>query len=314
MQRRAFLTTAATSTILAGVGMPSISRAASKGTLKVGYQKGSTALVLLKSRGWLESKLAPLGYDVSWALFPSGPPMLEALNANAVNLAFTGETPPVFAQAAGTPVVYIANSTRHPHGEAILVPAASTITTVAGLKGKKVAVAKGSSANYLLVSAIAQAGLSFSDITVVYLQPPDARAAFQSGDVDAWAIWDPFYAAAEQAGAKKVVDASGIVPNHDFYLSRRDFASANRDVLNTVIGQIQQIETWIPNNRAAAATELSPSIGLPQPLLLHSFERATYGVAKITPAVMQDQQKVADTFFKLGLLPAPVTVASAAWS
>ena len=309
MQRRTLLTS-----VLASAAMPLVTRAASKGTLKIGYQRSSTALVLLKSRGWLEGKLAPLGYDVSWALFPSGPPMLEALNAGAVNLAFTGETPPVFAQAAGTPVVYIANSVPHPHGEAILVPAASKIADVGGLKGKKVAVAKGSSANYLLVSAIEKAGLSFSDITPVYLQPPDARAAFQSGDVDAWAIWDPFYAAAEQGGAKKLVDAAGIVPNHDFYLSRHDFAGANRDALTTVISQIQAIETWLPNNRAAAATELAPSIGLPQPLLLHSFQRASYGVAKISAAVLQDQQKVADTFYKLGLIPAPVHVAAAAWS
>ena len=297
MQRRTLLTS-----VLASAAAPLLARAASKGTLKIGYQRSSTALVLLKSRGWLEGKLAPLGYDVSWALFPSGPPMLEALNAGAVNLAFT------------TPVVYIANSVPHPHGEAILVPNASKIADVSGLKGKKVAVAKGSSANYLLVSAVEKSGLSFSDITPVYLQPPDARAAFQSGDVDAWAIWDPFYAAAEQAGAKKLVDAAGIVPNHDFYLSRHDFASANRDALNTVIGQIEAIETWLPNNRAAAATELAPSIGLPQPLLLHSFERSTYGVSKISAAVMQDQQKVADTFYKLGLIPAPVQVAAAAWS
>ncbi len=310
MKRRLLLT----ASLAAGAFAPYIARAATKGTLKIGYQRSSTALVLLKSRGWLETKLAPIGYDVTWALFPSGPPMLEALNAGAVNLAFTGETPPIFAQAAGTPVVYVANSVPHPHGEAILVPAASNISTVAALKGKKVAVAKGSSANYLLVSAVEKAGLSFSDITSVYLQPPDARAAFQSGDVDAWAIWDPFYAAAEQAGAKKITDATGIVPNHDFYLSRRDFATANHNALDTVISQIEAIETWLPNNRAAAATELAPSIGLPQPLLLHSFERSSYGVAKISAAVLQDQQKVADTFYKLGLIPSPVTVATAAWS
>ncbi len=310
MKRRAVIATA----MLAGALAPLRLSAATKGTLKIGYQRSSTALVLLKSRGWLESKLAPLGYDVTWALFPSGPPMLEALNANAVNLAFTGETPPVFAQAAGVPVVYIANSVPHPHSEAILVPASSTITTVAGLKGKKVAVAKGSSANYLLVSAVEKAGLSFSDITPVYLQPSDARAAFQGGNVDAWAIWDPFYAAAEQAGAKKIIDASGVVPNHDFYLSRRDFAEANGAALNATIAQIQAMETWLPNNRAAAATEIAPSIGLPQPLLLSSFERQTYGVSKITPVVLRDQQKVADIFYKLGLIPSPVTVATASWS
>jgi sulfonate transport system substrate-binding protein len=288
--------------------------AAAAGTLKVGYQKSSTALVLLKSRGWIEGKLAPLGYDVTWAEFPSGPPMLEALAAGAVNLAFTGETPPIFSQASGTPVVYVANSVPHPHQEAVLVPASSTITSVAGLKGKQVAVAKGSSSHYLLVAAVAKAGLAFSDIKPVYLAPSDARAAFQSGNVDAWAIWDPFFAAAQAAGAKILTDAAGLVPNHDFYLSRRDFATANAPALEAVITEVAAIESWIPNNRAAAATEIAATVGLPQPILLASFNRATYGVQKITPSVLADEQKVADTFYKLGLIPSPVNVAAASWS
>lgn len=299
---------------LASLAAPAIGRAAAKGTLKIGYQKSSTSLVLLKTRGWFETKLAPLGFNVSWAEFPSGPPIMEALNASAVNLGFTGETPPIFAQAAGTPLVYIANSVPHPHAEAILVPAGSSITSVAGLKGKQVAVAKGSSSHYLLVTAVQKAGLAFSDIKPVYLAPPDARAAFQSGDVAAWAIWDPFYEAAQQAGAKVLVEAAGLVPNHDFYLARKDFATANPEVLNAAITEIQAIETWVPNNRAAAATEMAPSVGLAQPLLLASFNRQTYGVSKISPAVLQDQQKIADTFYKLGLIPSPVDVSTAAWS
>jgi sulfonate transport system substrate-binding protein len=314
MKRRSLLHTAAIAAPVTLLARPFIARAASAGTLKVGYQKASAALVLLKSRGWLEKQLTPLGFDVSWAEFPSGPPMLEALNTNAVNLAFTGETPPIFAQAAGTPVVYVANSKPHPYSEAILVPAKSGITSVAELKGKKVAVVKGSSANYLLVAAVLKAGLAFTDITPVYLAPSDARAAFQSGDVDAWAIWDPFFASAEAAGAKPIAYAKDIVPNHDFYLSRRDFASANPAVLNATVAAVQQIETWLPDNLPSAAAELSPSIGVPVPVLLTAMKRETYGVSKLTPAVLADQQKVADTFFKLHLIPVPVTVANAAWS
>jgi sulfonate transport system substrate-binding protein len=310
MNRRHLLATGA----LAAPFILSGHRAAAAGVLKVGYQKSSTALVLLKHRGWIEQKLAPLGYTVTWAEFPSGPPMLEALAAGAVNLAFTGETPPIFSQASGTPIVYIANSVPHPHQEAVLVPASSSITSVAGLKGKQVAVAKGSSSHYLLVAAVRKAGLEFTDIEPVYLAPSDARAAFQSGNVAAWAIWDPFFAAAQAAGAKVLTDAAGLVPNHDFYLSRRDFANANAPALDAVITQIQAIETWIPQNRSAAATEISATIGLPASVLLTSFNRATYGVNKITPAVLADEQKVADTFYKLGLIPSPVNVSEASWS
>lgn len=314
MNRRFLLQIAALAPAMS-LAKPYLARAASAGTLKIGYQKSATSLVLLKHRGWLEQKLAPLGYDVTWAEFPSGPPMLEALSANAVNFAFTGETPPIFSQASGTPVVYAAASVKHPHEEAIFVKAGSPVTSVAGLKGKQVAVAKGSSAHYLLVAAVQKAGLAFTDITPVYLAPSDARAAFQSGAVDAWSIWDPFYAAAEAAGPLRVLtDASGVVPNRSYYLSRRDFAASAGPALHEAIAQVAAIDSWIPANKAEVATEISPVVGLPAPVLLKSFDRATYGVGKVTPEILAAQQKVADTFYNLHLIPVPVTVADAAWS
>jgi sulfonate transport system substrate-binding protein len=315
MRRRSLLHSAALAAPAAVLARPFVARAAGAGTLKVGYQKSSTSLVLLKSRGWLESKLKPLGYDVSWAEFPSGPPMLEALSANAVNLAFTGETPPIFAQAAGTPVVYVGNTPGQPHSEAILAPKASPLAQVADLKGKKVAVAKGSNAHYLLVAAVLKAGLEFSDITPVYLAPSDARAAFVSGDVDAWSIWDPFFAAAEAGGQVKVLaDATDTVPNHIFYLSRRDFASQHADALNATIASVKDIEAWLPSHLPDAAREISPSLGLPAPVLLTAFERQKYGLVKVSPAVLADQQKIADTFYRLNLIPSAITVSDAAWS
>jgi sulfonate transport system substrate-binding protein len=313
MKRRLILRAGAIAAPLALASRP-FATAATNGVLKVGYQKSSTSLVLLKGRGWLEKQLAPLGYDVTWAEFPSGPPMLEALGAGAVNLGFTGETPPIFSQASGTPVVYVGNSPGQPHSEAILVPAASTITTVAGLKGKKVAVAKGSNAHYLLVASVLKAGLQFSDITPVYLQPADARAAFQSNDVDAWAIWDPFFASAQAHGAKVIGDAAGVVPNHNFYLSRRDFATTHADALNAAIASIKKIEAWLPANLPAAAAEVSPIIGLPTPIVLTALGRQKYDLQKVTPAVLADQQKIADLFYKLNLIPSPINVSQAAWS
>jgi sulfonate transport system substrate-binding protein len=314
MKRRTILRAGALAAPAAFAARPFAASAAANGTLKVGYQKSSTSLVLLKGRGWLEKQLAPLGYDVSWAEFPSGPPLLEALGASAVNFGFTGETPPIFSQASGTPVIYVGNSPGQPHSEAILVPAASSITSVAGLKGKKVAVAKGSNAHYLLVASVLKAGLQFSDITPVYLQPADARAAFQSNDVDAWAIWDPFFAAAQANGAKIIGDADGVVPNHNFYLSRRDFATAHADALNAAIASIKQIEAWLPANLPAAAAEVSPIIGLPVPVVLTTLSRQKYDLQKLTPAVLADQQKIADLFYKLHLIPTPLNVSDAAWS
>jgi sulfonate transport system substrate-binding protein len=313
MRRRTLLSAAS----LAAPGLLLAGRhayGASKGILKIGYQKASVTLVLARTKGTFEAKLNPLGYDVSWAEFTSGPPMMEALNAGAVNFAFTGEPPVIFAQAAGTPIVYVAATNPSPQALAILKPGKSTLQSVTDLAGKQVAVAKGSSAHYLLVSALAHANVPYESVTKVFLQPADARAAFSSGDVDAWSIWDPFYAGAEAAGAKVLTNGTGLMPNRAFYSSTKDFAASSPDALNAAIDVINAQEAWENQHIAETATDISPSIGLPTPVLNTWFKRQKYGVNKITPAILADQQKIADTFFKLGLIPSRIDVTQAAWT
>src|ERR1700756_2159172 len=182
--------------------------------VRIGYQKYGK-LVLRKSRGTLEEKLKPLGYTVTWTEFPSGPPLLEALNVGSIDFGIAGETPPIFAQAAGAPLVYLAYDPPAPQGEAILVAKDSPLKSVAELRGKKVALNKGSNVHYLLVRALENAGLKYTDIQPVYLAPADALAAFSRGSGDAWAIWDPYEAAAEAStGARVLADGTGIVPNY----------------------------------------------------------------------------------------------------
>ena len=179
--------------------------------VSIGFQKYGK-LVLLESKGTLEGKLKAAGYQVVWTEFPSGPPLLEALNVGAIDFGNTGEAPPIFAQAAGAPIQYVAYEPPAPKGEAILVPKDSKIASVADLKGRKVALNKGSNVHYLLVKALEKAGVKYSEIEPVFLAPADARAAFERGAVDAWVIWDPFQAAAEAAtGARTLADGTGIV-------------------------------------------------------------------------------------------------------
>jgi sulfonate transport system substrate-binding protein len=182
-------------------------------TLRIGYQRYGT-LILLKERGSLEQRLAPLGWTVQWKLFVAGPQLLEALNAGALDFGITGETPPIFAQAAGAPIAYVGVEPSAPQGEAILVPSGSRLQSVAELTGKRVALNKGSNVHYLLVRALEAAGLHWSDIRPVSLSPADAPAAFQAGDVDAWVIWDPYMSAAEtNLGARVLRDGAGLAPN-----------------------------------------------------------------------------------------------------
>jgi len=301
---------AAAAAILATVAVGG-AEAADK-TIRVGYQKYGTFL-LLKARGLLEKNLAPLGFTVAWTEFPGGPQLLEALNVGALDFGITGEAPPIFAQAAGAPLVYVANEPPAPRSEAILVPKGSPIQSVAELKGKSVALNKGSNVHYLLVKALEKAGLQYSDVKTVFLAPADARAAFEHGSVDAWAIWDPFQAAAEiSLEARTLTNGEGgVAANRQFYLGERKFVSANPAVVDAVLASIKEIDVWAKDNIDQAATELSPAVGIPAPILKLALSRQSWGVRPIGSDVAADQQKIADAFHALGLLPKPIKIGDA---
>ncbi len=283
--------------------------AAADKVVRIGYQKYGT-LVLLKGKGLLEQKLEKIGYTVSWTEFPAGPQLLEALNVGAVDFGSTGETPPIFAQAAGAPLVYIAHEPPAPRGEAILVPKDSPIQKVADLKGRTIVLNKGSNVHYLLVKALEEAGLQYSDIKTSFLPPADARAAFEQGAVDAWVIWDPFQAAAEVAiEARELRNGEGIVPNHQFYLGAKPFVDGHPQAVDAVIEALAEIDEWAKANTAAVAAELAPSVGIPEDVLKIALERQSYGVKAIDDKVAAQQQAIADTFFDLGLIPNKISIA-----
>lgn len=283
-------------------------------TLRIGYQKYGT-LVLLKAKGTLEKRLAEQGVEVKWTEFPGGPQLLEGLNVGSVDFGVTGETPPVFAQAAGADLLYVAHEPPAPTGEAILVPKDSPIKSVAELKGKKVVLNKGSNVHYLLVRALEDAGLKYSDITPVYLPPADARAAFERGSVDAWVIWDPFQSATEkQLQARTLRDGSGLVDNHQFYLATRTYAEKNPQVIGTLVEEIRGVGEWVKGNLDEATSQVAPLIGLSPEITRQAVERQGYGAQFITPDVVEAQQKIADTFTELKLIPKQLTIKDVIWN
>lgn len=297
-------------TLAMAVVFPTASYAQDK-VVRIGFQKYGK-LVLLKSKGTLEGKLKPLGYKVIWTEFPAGPQLLEALNVGAIDFGNTGEAPPIFAQAAGAPLVYVAHEPPAPAGEAILVAKDSPIKSVADLKGKKVALNKGSNVHYLVVKALEKAGIKYADIEPVFLAPADARAAFERGSVQAWAIWDPFQAAAEAAtGARTLADGQGIVANHQFYFGRRDFVDGNGKALDALLAELSEVDAWAKSDIRAVAEQLSPSVGIPVPVLEVALKRQSYGIKLIDATVIAEQQRIADTFFELGLLPKKITISDA---
>lgn len=280
--------------------------------LRIGYQKYGT-LVILKARGSLEKRLAEKGIAVKWTEFPFGPPLLEAINVGSIDVGTVGESPPIFAQAAGADLVYVGNEPPAPEAEAIVVPRDSPIRSVAELKGKRVVVAKGSNANYLLVKLLEKHGLKFSDVEVVYLTPSDARSAFESNRVAAWAIWDPYLAASQhQLGARVIADGKGAVANHQFYLSSRNYAERHPQIVDILIDEIRKVDEWSRQNPAEVVRQLAPQIGLEAAIVEVAVQRMGYGVKPVTPEIIAQQQKIADTFFELKLVPKLIRVADAA--
>jgi sulfonate transport system substrate-binding protein len=280
--------------------------------LRIGFQKSASLFVLQKAQGTLEKRLAPQGVAVKWVEFPAGPQLLEGLNVGSIDVGFVGEAPPIFAQAAGARFVYVGNDPASPTTEAVVVPKGSPLKTVADLKGKRIALNKGSNVHYLLVKLLEKNKLKYSDVTPVFLPPADARAAFEKGAVDAWVIWDPFLAAAEhQIDARQLADGTGLVNSYSFYLAQTDYAQANPHVIHELFANTQDAAKFVQADIPRAAVLVAPLQGLDVAVVETSLKRYRYGVAPLTPAVAAEQQKVADTFFELKLIPKAVRIADA---
>ena len=280
-------------------------------TLNIGFQKYGI-LPIVKERGVLEHALKAHNVQVKWVEFPAGPQLLEGLNVGSVVFGEAGEAPPIFAQAANANLVYIANQPAAPKAEALIVPKDSTVQSIQDLKGKRIALNKGSNVHYLLLKVLAANNLKLSDIQAVYLPPSDARAAFERGAVDAWVIWDPFLAAAEQQiSARVIATGENLVSNHQFYLADRKFAEAHPAVLKTVVNELNTTTQWVEQNQQHAAQLLEKPTGLSLDILQSSIGRMGFGVTPISAEVAKQQQYVADAFYQQKLIPNPLNIDAA---
>lgn len=293
------------------LALPGAAVAQEKNVLRIGFQKYGT-LPLLKARGTLDKRLAAQGIEVQWREFPAGPQLLEGLNVGSVDFGTVGEAPPIFAQAANANLVYVANEPPAPAGEAIILPKDSTIKSVAELKGKKIALNKGSNVHYLLVKALEKAGVAYQDVQTIYLPPADARAAFERGSVDAWVIWDPFLAAAEkQIGARVLVDGKGLVSNHQFYLASRPYAEKYPAIVKILIEELAKTDEWSARNLKEVTAILAPQLGLEPAVVELAASRLSYGIKPISETVLVEQQKIADVFSNLKLIPKKIVIKDA---
>lgn len=281
---------------------------------RIGYQKVGL-IVVARQQGVIEKRLAPLGIAVRWVEFQAGPPLLEALNAGGIDFGYTGDAPPIFSQAAGGNLVYVSAAAPTRNGEGIVVKANSSIRTIADLKGRTVAVGRGTSAHNLLVAALEKAGLNFSDIKPAYLLPSDAGSAFANDSVDAWAIWDPYLALVQSRTETRLLTTSG--QTHDvsaYFLANRTFAEKHPGLVSGALAGLSEAASWAREHRDEVAQSLAAVTGVPYPVQKVAADRTEFVVRPLSDEILAGQQTTADRFYRLGLIPRPIKVRDIVWT
>ncbi|MBD2448027.1 aliphatic sulfonate ABC transporter substrate-binding protein [Nostoc sp. FACHB-152] len=260
---------------------------------------------LVKSKKVVEPRFKALGVTVNWVgPFAAGPQLIEALNAGKVDIGNVGETPPIFSQAARPgvipEVVYLTGRTpTNGQNQGIVVKANSSIKKVADLKGKKIAFQVGSNAQYLLAKALKELGLKFSDIQVVALTPSQARDAFIQDKADAWVGGDPLLAEVENTTPIRVLrNAAGINTLNGFYIGRRNFVTQNPQLVRVFLEEAQKVGEAAEKNPSDYAKILVTEQKLAPSVADKVARRRTYKLRRLTPAIIAEQQGVADFYFQ----------------
>jgi len=288
------------------LALTTLTQPAAAEEIRIGYQKSSTLTAILKTNGELEKALAPLGVTISWHEFTSGLPLLEAVNVGSIDFgADVADTVPIFAQAAGARLAYVAEEAASPSAQAILVPSSSPVQSLADLRGKRIAVTKGAGSHFLLLAALSKAGLSFKDIAPAYLTPADGRAAFVGGNVDAWVAWDPFLTSARrQTDGRILADGSnGLASYKRYYVASAAFAARRDDVLNVIFSKLAVTGKWVKANPKDAAALLAGLWGIDAATVEEANSHRSYLVGAVTVSGLSEQQRIADAFVAEGLIP-----------
>ena len=294
---------------LLAAGLPGAALAQPKRELRIGFQKYGT-LTILKGRGTLEPRLREKNVTVKWTEFPAGPVLLEGLNVGSIDFGTVGEAPPIFAQAAGANLVYVGHEPPSPRSEAIVVPKGSALRTLADLRGKKIALNKGSNVHYLLVKALEKAGIPYQDVQAVFLPPADARAAFERNAVDAWAIWDPYAAIGELNDGMRILPVErSLAPGLGFLFGTDTSLAAKRPLLADLSRRLAAARAWGETHREDYAQMLTRQTGVPIAATRLYLSRSVNVPVQITPALIAEEQGIADLFHQAGLLDTAVQAA-----
>jgi len=278
-----------------------------KVVLKVGDQKGGAKSLLTAA-----NLLADAPYKIEWATFTSGPPLLEAASAGAVDVGGVGNTPPIFAAAANAKIAAVSVAKGNVESDAFLVPGDSPLKAVADLKGKKIAVAKGSSAHGQVLLTLREAGLSTKDVNLTFLQPSDAYAAFTQKQVDAWAVWDPYTSQAElEAGARVLATGEGTSNGYTFQVAgTAALADGGKNAaIKDYLIRYAKAQAWADSHREEWAQAWAKETGLKIEVARAAVDRGSDLPGALDDTVVKSEQDLADAFTEDKTLPGKVDFA-----
>jgi sulfonate transport system substrate-binding protein len=273
-------------------------------TLRVGVQKDGVRSILAAS-----GQLSKIPYKVSFSTFAFGPPLVEAAGADKIDVAGVGSTPPIFGAAAGSEFKVIASIEKRSHtDDTLLVPKGSTVQSFADLKGKKIAIAKGSSANGYILQVLRRFHLTPNDVQLVYLAPADALAAFSSGQVDAWAVWQPFVSQAIAGGARVVMSGPPDEAGSSFEIASSKALDdpARRKALSDFIVRLQKAYAWAASNPDKWAAAWSKESQLPESTTKPAVRGVIADVKPVPAAVIAKQQQLANVLSEEKVIPSKV--------
>jgi sulfonate transport system substrate-binding protein len=273
-------------------------------TLRVGVQKDGIKAILGRS-----GQLKDLPYKISFSTFAFGPPLVEAAGADKIDVAGVGSTPPIFGAAADSDFRAIATlQYRNQTDDALLVPKGSDVTKPEQLKGKTVAVAKGSSAHGLLLKLLHRIGLKPDDVKISFLAPPDALAAFSTGRVDAWSTWHPYIQQAEADGAKAIAGGPPDEYGHSFEIaSSKAVADPKRAAaLKDYVARLQKAFAWAAENPDEWAKAWSEESQLPLAITKKAVRQKLIDIVPIDDETVKHQQALADRLTEDKVLPGEV--------
>ena len=293
--------------ILALVFVMSARAAAAQGVLRVGDQIAGNRAVM-EAAGVLKG----VPYTIQWAQFTAASPLLEAMNAGALDIGFAGDVPFLFVYAAGAPMRVIGGVASTPAANAILVPKNSPVHSLPDLVGKRLAVNKGGNGHFLALAALQHAGIDPHSVTLVMLAPPDARLALNGGAVDAWAVWDPYISLATmEDGARVIADGTDVYINATFDLARTDAIATKADMIADFEHRLVLARRWALAHIPENAAEVSAESHMPAAIVEHSLRNRVITPIAIDDAAIARTQAEADLFTKYHVLPGHLDVAGA---